>query len=258
MAERAEHERLVRVRHVGDREGPPDLGIQVGRGAGGVQGHVHGPEEDLAGVSDPDVDVARLAHLGGKLRRKRLTGAVVACEPAQDRWLPDPVLHDLGRCLDEVPLGVGAAEPRVGRRGQAHVQDVAELVEERLELPVRPVAQKRRPIRRGWREVRDDGVHRAHVLAVLAAMPHHQRKRRSVPVLALAREEVRVEVRQELARRTVVDGVEPDRWVPGPGIGQLLVAQPEHLAGQLEHAAHGVVERQVLAHRVLVDAVLVA
>ena len=84
----------------------------------------------------PDVHPARAEHLVDQLGGDRLTGRVVAREAREDRWLPGPVLHDLGRSLDEVPLGLRAGEARELGARQAHVQDVPELVEERLHLAV--------------------------------------------------------------------------------------------------------------------------
>ena len=46
-------------------------------------------------------------------------------------------------------LGLGAAEARELGVREAHVQDVAELVEQRLDLAVRPVAQERGPLAAG-------------------------------------------------------------------------------------------------------------
>jgi hypothetical protein len=92
--------------------------------------------EGLDADADPDVEPPGAEHALDQLGRDRLAGREVAREARQDRWLPGPVLHDLGRRLDEVPLGLGGAEARVLRAGEAHVQDVAELVEERLDLAV--------------------------------------------------------------------------------------------------------------------------
>jgi hypothetical protein len=46
------------------------------------------------------------------------------------------VLHDLGWSLDEVDLRLAAARPRVLGAGEGHVEDVAELVEQGLQLVV--------------------------------------------------------------------------------------------------------------------------
>ena len=105
----------------------------------------------------PDVQLARGDHLLHELGRHGLAGLVVAGEPAQDRWLPGPVLHDLGRRLHEVDLGLPAADPRVRRPGEGHVEDVAELVEQGLELVV---LDQRGAVAGWWREVGEDRADR--------------------------------------------------------------------------------------------------
>ncbi len=87
-------------------------------------------------------------------------------------------------------------------------------------------------------------------------MADDEREGGRVPELALAREEVGVEVREGLAGGLVEDLVEPDGIVPGVRLGHDAVLEAEHLARDREHALHGRVEREVLADRVLVDAVL--
>ena len=133
-------------------------------------------------------------------------------EPRQDRWIPRPVLHDLARRLHEVPLGLRAAEPGELGPGEAHVQDVAELVEERLTSPWRRSDGRSR---RRRREVRDDRADRRDVLAIGAAMADDERERGGVAELALAREEVGVEVRRSSPEAAIADLVQPDAVVPG-------------------------------------------
>ena len=60
-----------------------------------------------------------------------------------------------------------------------------------------------------------------------AAMADDEREGRRVPELALAREEVGVEVREALAGGLVADLVEPDRFVPGVRLGDDAVLEPE-------------------------------
>ena len=118
------------------------------------------------------------------------------------------------------------------------------------------MAQERWPVSRRRCEVRDDRAHRRHVLAIGRAMSDDERQGGRVPELALAREEVGVEVGERLAGGLVEDLVEPDRLVPGMRLGEDAVLEAEHLARDREHALHGRVEREVLADPILVDAVL--
>jgi peptide/nickel transport system permease protein len=160
VAEAGEHEGALRIRHSRDVVRAAQGLVEVRRDRLGVQRQVELPVEGLDGRLDALVHESRRAHELDELVGHRLIGRVVAREAAQDRWLPRPVLHDLGRCLNEVPLGVAAGEAGEFRAGEAHVQDVAELVEQRLDLGV---LQQRRPIRRWRRHVRDDRGHRRHV-----------------------------------------------------------------------------------------------
>ena len=55
---------------------------------------------------------------------------MVPGKPLQNLGLPHPVLHDLRRCLDEVPLCVEPGESVLLDGGETEVQDVAEFVKE--------------------------------------------------------------------------------------------------------------------------------
>ena len=74
--------------------------------------------------------------------------------------------------------------------------------------------------------------------------------------LAVARVEIGVEVGDRRARGAVADLVQAHRLVPGTGVVDRPVLEPEHLAGDGEHAVHDRLEREVLADQVLVDAVV--
>ena len=82
-----------------------------------------------------------------------------------------------------------------------------------------------------------------------------QRKCRGVAELALAREQVRVGVRQELAGIPIRDLVQAHIRMPGPGVLNLPNLQPEHLVREIEEAVHDLLEREVFRHDRGVDAV---
>ena len=110
------------------------------------------------------------------------------------------------------------------------MQDVAELVEEGLDLAARAVAQQAGLVRPGRRQVGDDGAHRGRVAAVRAPVPELQREGGGVIELALAREEVGVEVGDQLAAGLVADLVQRHVRVPGLGVRDAAVLEPEDLA----------------------------
>ena len=119
-------------------------------------------------------------------------------KPASTSGTPDPVLEHLRRRLDEVASPCACRRSAGARRGrQRLVEDVAELVEERLDLGV----AQQRGLRRGrLREVGDDRADRRLVAAVRQRAAADEREGGGVAVLVRPREEVHEEVR-DLARR---------------------------------------------------------
>ena len=108
---------------------------------------------------------------------------------------PRPVLHDLGRRLDEVRLGSRAGEPRT-RPGSALWRMWPHSWKSVL---TSSVAQQRRAGRPRRREVRDDRADGA----ASRRRPHDaddQRERRRVPELALAREQIHYKCARVAAR----------------------------------------------------------
>ncbi len=74
------------------------------------------------------MEVASFHETAHEVLGDRFTRPVVASEALQDGRLPHPVLHDLRRCLDEVPLGLEPAEPGDVDLRQTEMEDVTELV----------------------------------------------------------------------------------------------------------------------------------
>ena len=136
-----------------------DLDVERIRGLeAGVNVHVHLAEEDLAQVEEGHVEVARFGQPLHEVGWDRLVlVSWWAANVAEHLGIPAPVLHDLGRCLHEVPLGIGRREPGEPGLGERHVEDVAELVEQRGHLLV---AEERWPVAVGFGEVGQDRGHR--------------------------------------------------------------------------------------------------
>ena len=73
-------------------------------------------------------------HSGEQILRDRLAGFVMAGEEIERRAVPTEVLHDLRGQLDEIPRHVGAREGFDRHLAEHAVQQVAELMEDRLDL----------------------------------------------------------------------------------------------------------------------------
>ena len=66
--------------------------------------------------------------------RKLLTGFIVLAEPLENRLVPDPVLQHLAGQLNEVALEAYTIQPVIVRARANAMHEVAELVEERLDI----------------------------------------------------------------------------------------------------------------------------
>ena len=108
--------------------------------------------EHLLPHVEPLAELVGGLHPLHQLGRDRLAGLVVLGERLQRLGRPDPLLEHLRRRLDEVPLGRDARDAGPPRVAAEHVvQQVAELVEERLDVGV--LHQRR--LGAGLREVAD-------------------------------------------------------------------------------------------------------
>ena len=170
--------------------------------------------------------------------------ACVAREGRQHVGVPGPLLQHLAGRLDEVPLGRDAGEagpPALA--GEDVVDEVAELVEERHDLVVLHQA----PVE----------VAHQHALGELLAgdaLDHVELGR----VLELALARVQVEVDPPDAGAVEVDVVAGDLVVPGAGVLARDGRPPEaeEPAGDVEEALADLLEREVGAHDLAVDVVL--
>ena len=76
-------------------------------------------------------------HLLKQVFRDWLSGLVVAGEQVERFALPAPVLHDLRREFHEIPRNVGSSKATNLHAAQAVMQQMAELMEDRLHFAVR-------------------------------------------------------------------------------------------------------------------------
>ena len=97
--------------------------------------------------------VLRREHFLEQILRDRLAGLVVAREQIEGLAFPTEVLHDLRGQLDEVPRHVGACQRFHRHLAEQVVEQVAELVEDRLHLAV---SEQRRLAVDRRRHVADD------------------------------------------------------------------------------------------------------
>ena len=104
----------------------------VHRRVAAVHGEIVGTVEDLAEGLQADVLIPCGHHLVDQGSRDRLPGLVMAGEAPQDLGLPHPVLHDLRRRLNEVAFGLCSRESGCRHLGEQVVEDVTELVKQRV------------------------------------------------------------------------------------------------------------------------------
>jgi hypothetical protein len=90
----------------------------------------------LTELVDGHVELAGSDELLDKLIGDRVARLVVPGETTEDVGTPHPVLHDLARRLYEVSLDAGAGKPGQLGPAQVLVKDMAELMEESLDLAV--------------------------------------------------------------------------------------------------------------------------
>ena len=115
-----------------------------------MQREVERREPDLTHLGVCAAKVAGAVHLREQIVRDRFACLVVPGEQVQGLALPAPVLHDLRRELDPVPRDVRAGQALDFDSAQQVVQQVSELVEDRLDLAMR---QQGRAARRRRRQV---------------------------------------------------------------------------------------------------------
>ena len=106
----------------------------AGVGAGKL--HVESRQHVLAGIAHAGAEAAGLVDAIEQFGIHRRTVAAMVVD--QRQWLraPGPLLEHLRRCFDEVLAHVRAGQRRVVGARQGGVQQVAEFVEQRLQLVV--------------------------------------------------------------------------------------------------------------------------
>ena len=135
--------------------------------------------------------------------------------------------------------------------GEPELQDVAELMDQPLDVVV---AHERRAGAGRRREVQGEQDHRGTSRPARGVVGHAQRLHPAARPLAVATEEVEIDVRQVLAGRGVVDAVRADVRVPDGRVRQRGDDEPEHLAQQVDHPLDHAVDREVLGEPLEIDA----
>mmetsp|Transcript_27760 Transcript_27760/g.65566 ORF Transcript_27760/g.65566 Transcript_27760/m.65566 type:complete len:616 (+) Transcript_27760:208-2055(+) len=258
VPERAEEAVLLQRRQHRHRGGEAPLHVEGGlRGVGRVvpmvQLHVERAEVELPAHDHARLECLLLAQLLEELARQRLTRLVVLGQPrAVDRRLVvAPVLHELRRQLDRVPLHTGDAGGGRVRHGGEHVlQSVARLVEERRHL--REGHERRLALDRR-RAVAGEVGHRLAVEhATLAEADAHPR---TTTLVLGARVRVEVEGGDVLLAAGVEDLEELDVGVPlGRLAARLDDVYAEEAVTHAEEAVEHVGQREVRPQLLLLEA----
>mmetsp|Transcript_2330 Transcript_2330/g.4726 ORF Transcript_2330/g.4726 Transcript_2330/m.4726 type:complete len:318 (+) Transcript_2330:2084-3037(+) len=217
------------------------------RGVGGVEGEVGDGKVDLAHHHGGRAVRARLHKLVKKLVRQLLPGLVVLCNSHEGGLVVAPVLHELARKLNSIPLhSSNTSNHALIHLGQHMLQGVAELVEHRLHFP-EGHQRGLRPDRRALvaHHVRGRQSHRLPGRSHELAAPHHFVHPRASALLGRARVGIEVEVGQGFAVRRlhlvqahvlVPHGGQPVRRGDGDA---------EQALSEREHAVHHRGQRKV-------------
>jgi hypothetical protein len=196
----------------------------------------------------PLAEVVRPVHALHEFGGDDLAGLRILRERGQHLGAPHPLLEHLRRRLHEIVLGADAAGPDPAVVAGEHVvQQVAELVEERVDVVV--LAQPG-IARLAAGEVADQ--RRLRDLAALDAGADVEL--RGMVVLVVARVHVEVEAAGELA--AIVEFVALDRRIPHRRILHAAELDAEQLGGDVEHALLDLVVRQVRAQLLRVERVV--
>ena len=215
-----------------------------------VQLEVDGGEEELAQHLRPGAIRPRGEQLPIELVGQRLPGVDVPAQTEQRLAVIAPVLHELARQLDRIPLDVADArrESLLDRR-QHVLEAVTELVKERVDLVE---AHQRGPAPHRRRLIADEVRHRQPSDAPPDALVHPR------PAALLGGPAVRIEVERGDGRAARVGDAEeahvgmPDRRLAVGG-GDAHAEQP---TGEREQAVEDARQREVRAQRLV--AVVVA
>ena len=237
------------VRHLG--AGPRlHIAREKLRGAH-MQGQVHPGQLHLAHRRAGRPEISGRGHLGENRVGDGRPGFVVPGQEVETRALPTPVFHDLRGQLDEVPGDVHAVERLDLHFAKQVVQQVAELVENGLNLPVR---EQRRPALPWRSEVAADVAEVGRPGAVRPRTARHQVAHPGAATLRFARMPVGVK-RAEPPAAGVVQVVILNLGVPGlEGSGRALGdPQAEDLSHQLEQTRDDAPHREIRPQHLLVE-----
>ena len=102
-----------------------------------MQHQVDEAESQLPHLRVGGAESARALHLLEEILGNRLARLIVAREQIERRALPAPVLHDLRGQLDKIPRHAGAGQRADLHPAQQVMQQMAELVENRLHIAMR-------------------------------------------------------------------------------------------------------------------------
>ena len=215
-----------------------------------MQRQVGDAEADLAHLAVGGAERPRPLHPLEQLLRDRRARLEVAREQVERPALPAPVLHDLRRQLDEVPGHVGAGQRAHFDAAQAVVQQVAELVKDRLDFAVgeqcRAAAGRRVDVAAHQPEMRLEALGRRTA--------GDQRPHPGAAALVLPRIPVGVEAAQQRAA-LVADGVVFHRRIPNRRARLFDYADAEQPLDQIEQARDRALQREVRAQHLLVELV---
>mmetsp|Transcript_9886 Transcript_9886/g.28036 ORF Transcript_9886/g.28036 Transcript_9886/m.28036 type:complete len:466 (-) Transcript_9886:797-2194(-) len=225
--------------------------LVAGRVVPRVQLHVEHAEGELPARHHAGVVRLLRAQLLEVLLRQRLAGLVVPGEAVHRRLVVAPVLHELRRQLDGVPLDpVDAGDVAHGGPGQHVLEAVSGLVEQRLDLAERH--QRRRVAHRRAAVAREVG-HGDVAPARLGPADAHVHPG-AAALVGRPRVRVQVERRDVLVGLVVVDGEEAHVVVPHLGlpIGG-PDADPEDALDEAEQAVQNLLELEVGAQLLLLQ-----
>ncbi len=210
--------------------------------------HVRQRRGHQLGRGEALVEKRTAAYLIYHLVAHDLARAIVDGILAQHLGRESPVLHDLRRQLHEVALHVG--QSAIAHIGEKSVQRVSELVEQRLGLVYR---QQGGDASRRTGKVAYDAHHGPNPTSVAISLLGEMTAPRAS---ALARARMEIEVERTQRRFVGVDHLIYLALVVVHWSRQRAERYSVQTIGQKEYAALHVVERQILAHALLLQVVI--
>ena len=218
-----------------------------------VEFQVHLPERELPHHHHRGLEVTRLDHPVEELVGNLLARLMVPGKQIQALTLPGPVLHDLRRELDEVPRHLRTAEQLHLDISQDVMEQVTELVKDRLDLAV---GEQRRFVAYRGGHVPADQAHvglKGTVRPVAGGNDVHPR----TTALRLARVQVGIERSKMFPARVVANLEELDVGVPDFRLvlDSLGHCHAEYRVDELEHPRNHLVDRKIGAQFLFIQVV---